>query len=99
MKRIIEINGKKYKADIRLKGDWIDHLTGDKWSFRIKLKGDKTIQGMKKFSIHHPITRGFINEWIYQKTNKKHDFKTASGFQPFFSPSLLQWKSPGLGRS
>lgn len=68
---ILRYNGKKYKADIRLKGDWIDHLTGDKWSFRIKLKGDKTIQGMKKFSIHHPITRGYINEWVYQKTNKK----------------------------
>ncbi len=67
----LRYNGKKYKADIRLKGDWIDHLIGDKWSFRIKLKGDKTIQGMKKFSIHHPITRGFINEWVYQKTNKK----------------------------
>ena len=67
----LRYNGKKYKADIRLKGDWIDHLIGDKWSFRIKLKGDKTIQGMKKFSIHHPITRGYINEWVYQKTNKK----------------------------
>ena len=67
----LRYNGKKHKADIRLKGDWIDHLIGDKWSFRIKLKGDKTIQGMKKFSIHHPITRGYINEWVYQKTNKK----------------------------
>ena len=61
-----------------MKGDWIDHLIGDKWSFRIKLKGDKTIQGMKKFSIHHPITRGFINEWVYQKTNKKEGSNRAA---------------------
>ena len=66
----ITFNGKKYKADVRLKGDWIDHLEGDKWSFRIKLKGDKTILGMRKFSIHHPKTRGYINEWIFQKATK-----------------------------
>ncbi len=67
---IITFNGKEYKADIRLKGDWTDHLIGDKWSFRIKLKGDKTIQGMKKFSIHHPITRNYLNEWVYHKAYK-----------------------------
>ena len=67
----ITFNGKDYKANIRLKGDWTDHLVGDKWSFRIKLKGDKTILGMRKFSIHHPKTRGYINEWVFQKTSKE----------------------------
>lgn len=66
----IIFNGQPYKADIRLKGDWTDHLKGDKWSFRVKLKGDKTIFGMRKFSIHHPKTRGYINEWLYHKTIK-----------------------------
>ena len=65
--------GKKYKADIRLKGDWTDHLKGDKWSFRVKLKGDKTIRGMRKFSIHHPMARNYINEWAYQKLSKKEN--------------------------
>ncbi|MDC1379127.1 hypothetical protein N8273_00655 [Algibacter sp.] len=59
-----------YNAVIRLKGDWTDHLNGDKWSFRVKLKDDKTIMGMRKFSIHHPGTRGFINEWLYHKAVK-----------------------------
>jgi len=66
----IAFNGKEYKADIRLKGDWVDHLRGNKWSFRVKLKGDKTILGMKKFSIHHPTTRGYVNEWLYHKAIK-----------------------------
>lgn len=69
----IGFNGKSYKAEIRLKGDWTDHLVGDKWSFRVKLKGDQTIKGMRKFSIHHPKTRGYINEWLYHKAIKKEE--------------------------
>ena len=67
---VINYNGEAYKADIRLKGDWTDHLEGDKWSFRIKLKNGHTIMGMRKFSIHHPGTRGYLNEWLYHKAIK-----------------------------
>ncbi len=67
---VINYNGEAYKADVRLKGDWTDHLEGDKWSFRIKLKNDRTILGMRKFSIHHPGTRGYLNEWLYHKAVK-----------------------------
>ncbi len=66
----LNYNNKDYKAEARLKGDWTDHLEGDKWSFRIKLKDDKTIMGMRKFSIHHPETRGYLNEWLYHKAMK-----------------------------
>ena len=69
----VSYNGKDFKAEARLKGDWTDHLSGDKWSFRIKLKNDKTILGMRKFSLHHPKTRGYINEWLYHKTVKSED--------------------------
>jgi len=82
---IITFNGKDYKADLRLKGDWTDHLEGDKWSFRIKLKDDQTIFGMRKFSIHHPKTRGYVNEWLYHQANKAEDlmglrYNFAEGF-------------------
>lgn len=69
----VSFNGKDFKAEARLKGDWTDHLSGDKWSFRIKLKNDKTILGMRKFSLHHPKTRGYINEWLYHKSVKSED--------------------------
>lgn len=69
----ITYNGTEYRAEVRLKGDWTDHLQGDKWSFRIKLKDDKTILGMRKFSIHHPKTRGYINEWLYHKVIKEEE--------------------------
>ena len=52
---------------LRLKGDWTDHLKGDKWSFRIEVRGDDTLFGMKQFSIHHPKTRNYVNEWLFQQ--------------------------------
>ena len=70
---MVSYNGQNYKAEVRLKGDWTDHLKGIKWSFRVKLKGDKTILGMRKFSIHHPGTRGYLNEWLYQKAIKNEN--------------------------
>ena len=64
----IQWKGKDVKAEIRLKGDLSDHWERDKkWSFRIKIKGDETILGMKVFSIQHPNTRGFLNDWFLQE--------------------------------
>lgn len=68
---LVSFNGENYEAQVRLKGDWVDHIEGEKWSFRVKLKGDKTILGMRKFSIHHPKTRGNIDEWLYHKAIKQ----------------------------
>lgn len=69
----ISFNGEDFRAEVRLKGDWTDHLKGEKWSFRVKLKNDKTILGMRKFSIHHPQTRGhhYLAEWLYLKAVKR----------------------------
>jgi hypothetical protein len=55
------------EAKIRLKGDWVDHLHGDKWSFRVKVEGDGALLGMRHFSLHHPKTRNFVHEWIYHR--------------------------------
>ena len=63
----ISFGEKSVKARIRLKGDQWDHFEGDKWSFRIKLKGDETIKGMKVFSIHQPYARNYHFEWLYHK--------------------------------
>ncbi|WP_353777094.1 hypothetical protein [Winogradskyella sp. 3972H.M.0a.05] len=67
----ITFNGQQYNAEIRLKGDWTTHLEGSKWSFRVKLKNDKTIMGMRKFSLHHPAARNYLGEWLYHKAIKK----------------------------
>ncbi|MBL0328844.1 MAG: CotH kinase family protein [Bacteroidetes bacterium] len=66
-------NGKKIDVKLRLKGHMTDHLQNDKWSFRIKTKGNDDFMGMKRFSIQHPGTRGYIYEWIYHELMKQED--------------------------
>lgn len=61
-------------ADIRLKGDWTDHLEHPtKWSFRIILNGTSTISGQRKFSIQHPKVRNYVWEWLFNKAIKQND--------------------------
>jgi len=67
----IRFNNKNYKIKIRLKGDWIDHLEGDKWSFRIHIKGDNHFLGMKRLSIQHPRTRNFETEILLFEALKR----------------------------
>ena len=55
------------RAKLRLKGDWLDHLEGKKWSFRIKLKKEYTWKGMREFSVQTPLSRGFLLGWLAQK--------------------------------
>ncbi|MDJ0864990.1 MAG: CotH kinase family protein [Myxococcota bacterium] len=55
------------KVRMRLKGDSVAHLHGDKWSFRLDVKGGGTLFGMRRFSIHHPAARNDLSEWIYHR--------------------------------
>lgn len=61
----INSNGRKIKAKLRLKGDMLDHLEGRKWSYRVKVKGSDHFDGMRVFSIQHPMTRGYHWEPIF----------------------------------
>lgn len=81
----IRYKGKATKVKLRLKGDFIDHIQGDKWSFRVIVKGDDSLFGMKQFSIHHPNSRRFLHEWVYHKAMRRegvialrYDFITVS---------------------
>jgi len=53
---------------LRLKGDWVDHLQGEKWSFRIHTRKKDHLLGMRRFSIQNPATRGYQGEVIFFKT-------------------------------
>lgn len=68
---------------VRLKGDRLDHLNGKKWSFRVKVKGDNSWNGMKTFSIQTPSARNFLHEWVFHKALEKEDILcTSYGFVP-----------------
>lgn len=73
VKAQVNFNNQKSKAEIRLKGDWMDHLKGDKWSFRVKLPSDAAIMGMRKFSLHRPETRNFAAEWLFHQLLREND--------------------------
>lgn len=67
-------NNDTLPAEVRLKGDYLDHWYNDKvWSFKVKLKGEYTFLGMKKFALQHPKTRGYINEWLFHKLLKNNE--------------------------
>ncbi len=69
---VIRYKNKYVKVKIRLKGDWaMDNLKGEKWSFRVRTKGDNTFLGMKHFSLHHPQVRNYIYEWIFHQALKR----------------------------
>jgi len=78
---------------IRLKGDWVDHLKGDKWSFRIKVKPGFSFNGLKSFSIQSPHTRSFLEEYVLHKLFEQEDVLTT---RYDFSPIMLNGKNLGI---
>ena len=83
----------KLDAKIRLKGDWSDHLIGNKWSFRVKIDDGKTFNGLNKFSLQSPKTRNFIWEWIY------HEILRIEGFPALrysFAPLIFNGNNLGV---
>ncbi len=52
---------------IRLKGDWTDHLEGDKWSLRVEVKDSAAWRRLMVFSLQSPERRGFLNEWLFHQ--------------------------------
>jgi hypothetical protein len=61
---------------VRLKGDWLDHLVGDKWSFRIKVDDAHAWKRMKTFSLHTPSARHYLHEWLLHQLWEKEDVLT-----------------------
>lgn len=65
--------GQTIPIDLRLKGDWNDHLTGRKWSFRVHIRDDQHLFGMRRFSLQNPNTRGFQSEEMFFQMLKRYD--------------------------
>lgn len=87
------IDGKKVPIELRLKGDWTDHLETNKWSFRIKIGGDNAYRGMKTFSIQNPTTRSFMLEWFAHKMYEREDILTT---RYIFVPVIINGEKKGV---
>ena len=61
----IRVDGRVVRVKLRLKGDWVDHLQGRKWSFRVRVRDGDHLAGMRRFSLQHPLTRGYQAELMY----------------------------------
>ncbi|HIO67516.1 MAG TPA: hypothetical protein EYN41_04200 [Flavobacteriales bacterium] len=66
----IVVNETTIPVELRLKGDWTDHLTTDQWSFRIKILNKGNYEGFKIFSIMNPKTRDYVDEWFMHEMLK-----------------------------
>lgn len=62
----INDGGVEKKVEYRLKGDWLDHISGIP-SLRVDLDSEMSWQGMQSLSIQEPRTRGFLREWVFFK--------------------------------
>lgn len=93
VKGIIGNGSKLMEAKLRLKGDWLDHLNGEKWSFRIKLKKAYSWNGMRTFSVQTPAARGYLYEWVAHKFYDDQDILTS---RYGFIPITFNGKSRGL---
>ncbi|MDH3217316.1 MAG: CotH kinase family protein [Candidatus Krumholzibacteria bacterium] len=59
---------------IRLKGDLKDHYEHPyRWSFRIQTRKERTLFGMKRFSIQRPQTRRWVYEWLFHQVARRED--------------------------
>lgn len=77
----------------RLKGDLLDHLQGDKWSFRIKTRKGKTFKRMKAFSLQTPESRYFLHEYLSHQMFLEEGLLTT---RYDFAPVYINSESKGI---
>jgi len=83
VKGILFADGDMMKTKLRLKGDWLDHLAGNKWSFRIKIRKNKAWKRLRVFSVQNPVSRFGSSEWfVHQVYNSLGVLSTRYGFIP-----------------
>jgi len=60
----VSVDGRRMNASVRLRGNQLDHLSGDKWSLKVYLKQGARFNGVRRFSLQAPYTRSFQSEAI-----------------------------------
>lgn len=93
VKSIIVEDDEAKKAKMRLKGDWLDHLMGDKWSYRVKMRKNNTFHRLRTFSLQTPASRSFLLEWLTHRLYHENDILTT---RYGFIPLMLNNKPRGI---
>jgi len=61
----IRHEGRQVKVRVRLKGDFLDHLTTEKWSLRVETRRGEELFGLRRFSLQAPHTRFYQLEPLF----------------------------------
>ena len=69
----IRLGHEEIPVELRLKGDWANHITHDKWSFRVRTVGENYLYGMQRFSLHDPSMRSYLDEWLFLENLRGED--------------------------
>ncbi len=109
VKALLEEQDEIVPVKIRLKGDWADHLEGDKWSFRVKVKNPYSWNRLVVFSLQTPYARYHVDEWVLHKLwemedvlTTRYDFGTLKlndkslgvyAYEEHFDKQLLEFKN------
>ena len=68
----IRHEGRTIKVKLRLKGDWArDHLSDKKMSFRVHVKDNNHLLGMRRFSLQNPKARIYDGEVLFFEAVKR----------------------------
>lgn len=72
----IKEDGKEIDCQVRLKGDLLDHLQGDRWSFRVVTEEGQSWNGMSIFSVQNSLSRYHLLEWVFHRMLLDEDVLT-----------------------
>lgn len=89
----IRYQDRDIRVKLRLKGDLPDHYETDRWSFRIKVRGEDQLFGMKRFSIQHPMVRRYHREPLYLDHLRREGVLAP---RYFFIRAIVNGKDKGL---
>ncbi len=70
-------NNRAYKVNLEMVGQNLDHINRpDKWSLKVRIRGDNAVIGMKEFTLLVPNARGSyhhspVNEWVCHQIEKE----------------------------
>lgn len=69
----VQFQQKQFGVRARLKGDWTDHLSSPKWSFRVEAAQNQAVLGQTTWSLHSPKARYFLHEWLFHELLRRED--------------------------
>ena len=90
---VIRLEDRAVRVRVRLKGDAVEGQFGQSsWSFRVQVRGDDHVQGMRRFNLQPAFARDFHSEPLFL-----HHVRSAGVLAPRFSFVRVSLNGDDLG--